>query len=200
MWQFIFTVLTLIVSAVTLGLVFRQVQIMNQQQKTMQSQSSLMQRQLEITQKQDELMASQLSKRADLSLKVDFKILRQQDKSIRGYTFSFSVCNKGNKSATDHYWHIRVPFEFSRLQRMEGSENAEYQPKSDEKNGQGYSYYSGFTAEPVYPSRTKLIGEISLGDIPLDKTCVVLWKMIAEDGAFPEHDFAELEVSLVEAA
>jgi hypothetical protein len=98
-------------------------------------------------------------------------------------------------------------FSFSRensrelsVQRMEGSENAVCQPKSDEKNGLNYSYYSGFTAEPVYPTRTKLIGEISLGNIPSDKPCVVLWKMIAEDGAFPEHDFAELEVSLVEAA
>jgi hypothetical protein len=47
-------------------------------------------------------MALQLSKRADLSLKVDFEILRHQDKSIRGCTFSFYVCNKGNKSAS-HY-------------------------------------------------------------------------------------------------
>jgi hypothetical protein len=70
---------------------------------------------------------------------------------------------------------------------------------TDEKNGQNYSYYSGFTAEPVYPTRTKLIGEISLGSIPSDKSFVVLWKIIAQDGAFPENDFAELEVSLVEA-
>ena len=121
-WQFISTALTLIFGAVTLWLVFKQVQIMKKQQDIMQSQSFLMQRQLEITQKQDELMALQLSKRADLSLKVDFEILRNQDKSIRGYTFSFYVCNKGNQSATDHYWHILVPFDFSRLQRMEGTE------------------------------------------------------------------------------
>ena len=97
-WQFIFTAFTLVVGAVTLWLVFRQVQIMR---------------------KQDELIALQLSRKAELRLKVDFKVLKKGDKSIRGYTFSFYVHNKGNKSASDHYWHILVPFDFSQLQRMD---------------------------------------------------------------------------------
>ena len=62
-----------------------------------------------------------------------------------------------------------------------------------------YSHYSDFASEPVYPTRSKVIGEISVGAIPTGKALVVLWKIIAEDGAFPDNDYAELEVPLVEA-
>jgi len=81
---------------------------------------------------------------------------------------------------------------------MDISGNAVLQPRYTEQKGLKYSYYSGFASEPVYPTRTKLIGEISTGTIPLDKALVVLWKIVAEDGAFPDDDYAELEVSLVE--
>jgi hypothetical protein len=194
-WQFILTALTLVVGGFTLLLVFRQVQIMRRQQETMQSQSSLMERQLQIMQKQDEL----LYRRAKLELEVDFEVIKREDKSIRGYTFSFYVHNKGNKSAADYYWHILVPFDFSGLQRMEIAGNTDFlQPRSTEQNGLRYSYYCAFASEPVYPTRTILIGEISVGSIPSGKALAVLWKIISEDGAFPDVDYAELEVPLVE--
>jgi len=183
-WQFTLTVFALVVGLATLWLVFIQVQIMRTQQNIMQ--------------RQDELMALQFSRRAELKLKVDFKVLKQEDKSIRGYTFTFHVHNQGNKTAADHYWHILVPLDFSQLQRMDISENSILRASYTELESLKYSYYTGFTSEPVYPTRTKLIGEITLGTIPLDKALVVLWKIVAEDGAFPDDDYAELDVPLVD--
>ena len=162
----------------------------------MQSQSSLMERQLQIMQKQDEL----LSRRAKLELKVDFEVLKRDDKAVRGYTFSFYVQNKGNKSAADCYWHVLVPLDFSGLQRMEIAGNTDFlQPRSTEQNGLRYSYYCAFASVPVYPTRTILIGEISVGSIPSGKALAVLWKIISEDGAFPDVGYTKLEVPLVQA-
>src|SRR5712691_10339555 len=108
------TILTLLIGIVGLWIVYRQLWIMQQQISLMQNQ--------------DELMTLQLSKRADLSLEIDSDILRQEDKSIRGCTLSFCICNKGNKSAKDHYWHILVPFDFSRLQTIDISISSVIQP------------------------------------------------------------------------
>jgi len=194
-WQSILTVLSLFVSAIALWLVIRQVKIMRRQREIMQSQSLLMEKQLQIMQKQDEL----LSRRARLELKVDFDVLRGEGQSIRGYKFSFYVHNKGNKSAADHYWHILVPYDFAGLQKMEIPGTTDYlEPRYSEHNGLKYSYYCAFASVPVYPTRTILIGEISLASILLDKAPVFLWKITSEDGAFPEVDYAELEVPLIE--
>ena len=168
------------------------------QQTTMQDQTSLMQRQLDIMQKQDQLMTAQLARRADLSLKVRIQILKAEDGSTRGYKFTFDAFNAGNKSAENYYWHLMVPLDFSPLQRMDTAAGTILLPSHIVQQDIAYSYYKGFDTEPVYPTRSKQIGEISINTIPTGKPLKVRWQFISEDGAFPEGDhFAEVEATLV---
>jgi len=178
-WTLLFTGFSVALGLVTLFIVLRQLGLMGEQ-------TSLMQRQLEITVKQDALMEAQLARRAELTMEVT---------TYRGQhtpRLHFAVRNTGSKTASDFYWHLRIPAALT-AQQLEYA--GEYMQTEELPVRDGMRSLRGHRDVPVYPTRAVEVGSIGLDYVLLDRPGVIRWKLIFEDGVVPPgDDFREVEL------
>jgi hypothetical protein len=194
-WQILSILVSVLAATLAILLATKTFLLAKKQLTVMNQQLEIMARQLEIMGKQDELLA----RRAKLELLAEYKPSQHNDGSLRDHEFTFSVHNSGSKTAANYYWHLLLPRDvFGEVPlKLNLKRDVGLMCEPLERGGILYSYYRNSTIEPIYPTRHKLIGTITIGTIAAKQTVKILWSLVAEDGKFPpDTDFATLELKL----
>jgi hypothetical protein len=167
-WVFNPTNATIILTALTLLVVLRQLQLMGLQQETMRQQ-------LEIMRHQEEL----LGRHAILVLFVENQTL--DGGRVR---LVFGVRNDGTRGVRDFYWHVFIPDALRRF-----GTTFSYDSEKFIWEQQAFFHAKGFARDPLYQERTARFGSITVDQDARGKF-TILWRMIAEDGRFPPQEIA----------
>ena len=173
-WTLLITGLTLLVGAVTLYIVIRQLSVMGEQQTTMR-------RQLDIIEKQDEMLAQ----RADLRLTINIIDKSEQDPTT---LLKFFAVNAGNKTARDFYWHLCIPVELTgQYTRLSYKKMPLASDEVTKMEGTECHHFRSIYSQPLYPTRQVEMGTIGIEDPSMLKRFGVYWRFVSEDGVFPSE-------------
>lgn len=150
---------TVLFSALTLLVVLRQLYVT--------------QRQMEILARQDELDREVLSRRV--------RLVMYAKPEPPGQLVVFCR-NDGNRTARNFYWHLAVPIAVSRsgVWNSLGRETL-LSTVMESHEGEVYRRYSGFVADPLYPTLMTPVARIATVDMKLP----LRWSAISEDGTDP---------------
>jgi hypothetical protein len=134
------------------------------------------QRQMEILVRQDELNREVSSRR--------IRLLMYAKPEPPGQLVVFCR-NDGNKTAQNFYWHLSVPITVSQYGTWNSSgKEMLSSPGMESHDGEVYRHYTGFVADPLYPTRMAPVARIATNDTNLP----LWWSTISEDGADPKGD------------
>lgn len=114
-----------------------------------------------------------LSRAAKLS--VQLRVIRRDGDVLE---LGFAVKNDGDSGASGFYWHLMLP------RTAVDASSASFLLQSRTSEEGGIVKYSGYTDQPVYPERTKVLMETKV-NLPKAGPFEVRWQLSAEDGLFP---------------
>jgi hypothetical protein len=181
---------TLLVTLITLVLMYHQIELANEQirlaneqtrlaqeQTTLaREQTALAQRQTVIIEKQDEL----LSRRAEMNVSV-----AEEKREADGVLMLVTLKNTGKKAADGFYWHLFFPPSLEAIKPSEASVGERV------FGGVAYKHYRGHVAPKLYPTRSYELAQFKLmvpKDVKESTTIPVSirWQIVTDDGVFPQ--------------
>jgi hypothetical protein len=168
---------TLIISAITLGIVVFQTYLIVRQTVLAQEQTRLSQRQLEIVEKQDQLLA----RRAQLTLRAQ-KLKAEGDR----IWYSIVAENVGQRGARGYHWTVLVPPIGGSLVGLGWTAAESGDPVTID--GTVFTSHRGYIDLPLFPGLRQEIFKVQIRRRdPGEKIEVpLLWRIVTEDGMFPE--------------
>lgn len=169
-------VLSLVVAGLAVFLILFQLRIANEQGRIMREQ-------LAITMRQDETTRQLFLRKPMPVIVLVMKALTPSGKEKDGprYELAVRVRNAGDKSLREFFFHLMVPSDLKPIPTTVAA-------RRDEVVLEGVSYtrYRGIVEKPVFPSRIYEILKLKIR--APGKRQKFLWKIIAEEGVFPELD------------
>lgn len=167
-------VLSVLLTCLTLVLVGFQIALAK-------AQNRLVREQVDITKRQDALNREVLSRRPDLSLRIN-----DADDSLAltdpPYQLTFSVFNAGNKGARGFYNTVSIPTALQLATRDSYFGNLS-RAAEREINGVPYSIFQNYVENPAFPQRATRIGDLLLTGPEGEYT--LLWQISTDGGLFP---------------
>jgi len=98
------------------------------------------------------------------------------------------VLNRGNKSASDFYWHVFFPAHLvANLSRREGGgDGGDFTSDEVLIGEQLHRHFTGVRREPLYATRRTVLGRFQILLADAQAGFDICWQIAAEDGPFPD--------------
>jgi hypothetical protein len=145
----------------------------------------------QIAERQKEIMEEQLSRKAVLEVRLYFLRFYEEttEPKTKRAVLQFGVFNSGTRSPPDGlYWRILIPKALLKTSSIKWDEAETEMSEAADPFGEHCLCFENHLKEPVFPKRTTFIGSLDIVVESLNIAHMLIWSIVAEDGAFPSDD------------